>query len=91
MSETFDLHQQITDQIIRALETSTDDFVMPWHRAAATGHPVNATSQRRYNGINAISLWVASTLRQVLHHGVPRQACIHGCLLVSVISCTSSR
>ena len=60
MSETFDLHQQITDQIIRALETTNDDFVMPWHRAAATGHPVNATSQRRYNGINAISLWVAA-------------------------------
>ena len=60
MSETFDLHQQITDQIIRALETTTDDFVMPWHRAAATGHPVNATSRRRYNGINAISLWVAA-------------------------------
>ena len=60
MSDTFDLHQQITDQIVRALETTTDDFVMPWHRAAATGHPVNATSQRRYNGINAISLWVAA-------------------------------
>ena len=60
MSEIFDLHQQITDQIIRALEPTTDDFVMPWHRAAATGHPVNTTSQRRYNGINAISLWVAA-------------------------------
>jgi antirestriction protein ArdC len=60
MSETFDLHQQITDQIVRALETTTGDFVMPWHRAAATGHPVNATSRRRYNGINAISLWVAA-------------------------------
>ena len=60
MSEIFDLHQQITDQIIRALETTKDDFVMPWHRAAATGHPVNATSRRRYNGINAISLWVAA-------------------------------
>ena len=32
MSEFFDLHQQITDQIIRALETTTADFVMPWHR-----------------------------------------------------------
>jgi antirestriction protein ArdC len=54
-----DLHQQITDQIVTALETaSASDWRCPWHRRGG-GLPVNAKSGRPYRGINVLSLWAA--------------------------------
>lgn len=54
-----DLHQQITNRIIAALETAkASDWKCPWHRAGG-GLPVNAKSGRPYRGINVLSLWCA--------------------------------
>src|SRR3989338_4475953 len=56
--ETKNLYQQITEQIIQALEQSTA-CVMPWHRHKA-GLPKNVTTGKDYSGINVLSLWSAT-------------------------------
>lgn len=57
-----DLHQQITDKIIAALETaSAADWRCPWHRRGG-GLPVNAKTNRPYRGINILSLWSADQI-----------------------------
>lgn len=55
-SETKNLYQQITDQIIQALEQSSN-WVMPWH-GHKTGLPKNVVTGKAYSGINVLSLWV---------------------------------
>lgn len=56
-----DIHQQITDRIVEAIETAPD-FQLPWTRS--TGgcfkRPINVASSNAYNGVNVLSLWVAS-------------------------------
>ncbi len=48
-----DIYQEITDQIIEALEQGTAPWVKPWSTA---GMPRNAVSGREYSGINTILL-----------------------------------
>ncbi len=48
-----DIYQEITDQIIAALELGTAPWVKPWSTA---GMPRNAVSGREYSGINTILL-----------------------------------
>lgn len=57
-----DLHQQITDKIVAALETAqASDWRCPWHRRGG-GLPVNAKTNRPYRGINVLSLWAADQI-----------------------------
>ena len=57
----YDVHQEVTDRIIEALEAGTSDFQMPWHSdGTALARPVNARSGRAYNGVNLVSLWAAA-------------------------------
>lgn len=51
-----DLHTQITEEIIAAIEAGTKDFVMPWHGAEAIGLPQNALTDGYYHGINLLVL-----------------------------------
>lgn len=61
MSERFDIHQHITDQIIAAIEGGVGEFQLPWHRASsAIFRPTNIASKKPYRGVNILSLWVAS-------------------------------
>ena len=53
-----DLYQDVTDQIIEALNQSTD-WVMPWHQKGLE-LPQNVLTRKSYSGINILSLWVAS-------------------------------
>ena len=48
-----DLYQEITNQIVEALEQGVAPWACPWERVGA---PRNANSQRPYNGINALIL-----------------------------------
>lgn len=58
------LYQQITDRIISELEAGRVPWVQPWGRAnAAIGMPHNAVSERRYSGINILTLWNAVVSR----------------------------
>ena len=53
-----DVYQEVTDRIISALEAGVGPWVVP-HNALA-GFPVNATSGRKYNGINVFLLYLTA-------------------------------
>lgn len=59
----FDIHQELTDQIVSAIEAGAGDFAMPWHRDAARQIPKNIASENKYRGINVVALWVAQMTR----------------------------
>jgi antirestriction protein ArdC len=53
-----DVYQEVTDQIVAAIEAGAGSWEMPWH-CKAGGLPVNAARGYRYNGINVFTLWCA--------------------------------
>ncbi|CFX18196.1 conserved protein of unknown function [Candidatus Filomicrobium marinum] len=56
------LYAEITDKIITELEAGRVPWVQPWGTAAAKaplGLPKNASTDRRYSGINVLLLWGA--------------------------------
>lgn len=59
-SEThLDLHQAITDKIIRAIEQGAGEWQMPWHRpGTAFSIPRNARTGAAYQGCNILSLFI---------------------------------
>jgi len=60
MSDRRDLHQEITDKIVAAIEAGAGQWRMPWVGQQG-GLPYNATTSARYRGVNVLSLWLAST------------------------------
>lgn len=63
------LYQQITDRIIAELEAGRAPWVQPWDTArAAISLPHNAVSERRYSGINILTLWDAMVSRGHASH-----------------------
>jgi len=52
------VYQEVTDQIVAALEKGVVPWVKPWD--ADSGLPVNAISGRTYRGINVPLLWAAA-------------------------------
>jgi len=58
-----DLHQQITNQIIEAIEVGAGDYRMPWNpllcAGSSIGIPYNPVGQYGYHGINVLSLWAS--------------------------------
>jgi antirestriction protein ArdC len=66
------LYQEITDKIIAELEVGRAPWVQPWGTAEAKAPlamPRNATTGRRYSGINVLILWGA-----VIEHGFTGQS-----------------
>lgn len=66
MSDRRDLYQSITDQIIAELEAGVFPWGRPWKSAKVSGSalaaqgfalPYNATTERRYSGVNTLLLW----------------------------------
>lgn len=56
-----DVHQQVTDNIIKAIVAGTGSWQMPWHRAGAgLNRPLNIATKNHYRGINILNLWVAA-------------------------------
>jgi antirestriction protein ArdC len=56
-----DIHAEITNKLIKAIEANPGEFVLPWRKSGnPLWLPVNALTGNRYNGINIISLWVAA-------------------------------
>ena len=53
-----DLYQEVTDRIIKALESGTAPWVKPWN-ATNYGMPVNGATGRAYSGINVFLLWAS--------------------------------
>lgn len=59
-----DIHTQITNQIVEAIEQGAGDWQMPWHRTGeGLNRPLNADTGNAYRGINVLSLWVAAEVR----------------------------
>lgn len=53
-----DIHQEITDNIIKLLdEVDFEDYQPPFASLVAQGLPVNPTTQHRYQGVNILALW----------------------------------
>ncbi|RSU79017.1 hypothetical protein BRX37_03870 [Sphingomonas sp. S-NIH.Pt3_0716] len=63
------LYEQITSRIIAELEAGCVPWVQPWGSSAASiGMPYNAVSDRRYSGINVLTLWDAIVSRGFASH-----------------------
>lgn len=55
-----DLHQQVTDKIIAAIEAGAGEWRMPW-TGQHGGLPFNATTKAVYRGVNVLTLWIGAT------------------------------
>jgi antirestriction protein ArdC len=67
--ERINLYEQITNRIIAELEAGRVPWVQPWGSSAASiGMPHNAVSDRRYSGINVLTLWDAIVSRGFASH-----------------------
>ena len=59
----FDLHQHVTDQIIKAIEEGAGETKMPWQRLGiGNAVPANAHTSAEYRGVNILSLWASTIL-----------------------------
>ncbi|MPY24461.1 ArdC family protein [Shewanella sp. YLB-07] len=57
-----DLYQEITDQVIAALENGVKPWVCPWETSnGSSGLPVNFDTRHAYSGINVLLLWCAAS------------------------------
>ena len=55
-----DLYQEVTDKLIAAIEAGTAPWQRPWEHVASAGLPLNGSSERHYNGVNALLLMMTS-------------------------------
>jgi antirestriction protein ArdC len=56
-----DIHAEITNKLIKAIEANPGEPVMPWRKSGKPlWLPENALTRKHYNGINIVSLWVAA-------------------------------
>jgi antirestriction protein ArdC len=55
------LFEQVTEQIIAAIEAGASTYQMPWH-STGEGRPVNVSGQA-YRGINVLLLWAEAMTR----------------------------
>jgi antirestriction protein ArdC len=77
-----DVHEQVTAQIIKAIEGGAGKWQMPWHNGGtALTRPANVDTKNPYNGINIVALWVAAMTRGYSHGtwGTYRQWSNQGC------------
>ena len=53
-----DIHQQVTDAIVAAIEANPGEYRMPWQRSGMGALiPRNAVTKAPYNGINTLICW----------------------------------
>ncbi|MEZ5801871.1 MAG: zincin-like metallopeptidase domain-containing protein [Rhizobiaceae bacterium] len=80
--QKFDVHQEVTNRIVAALETA-GEFQLPWirNKGGSMKRPVNIASAKPYNGVNIVSLWVAAQACDYPSHlwGTYRQWQERGC------------
>ena len=64
----FDIHQTVTDKIVKAIEAGVSEWQMPWHRPGTSfSIPKNALTNNRYRGINVLSLWIDADEKKFEH------------------------
>lgn len=57
-----DIHRDITEKIIAAIEQGAGTCTMPWH-SSLVGRPRNASTDSLYRGVNVLVLWIDSIQR----------------------------
>ena len=63
-----DVHQAITDKIVKAIEEGAGTFEMPWHRPGVSFDiPKNAHTGKLYRGSNVLSLWIDADDKKFEH------------------------
>lgn len=62
------VYEEVTQKIVDELEQGTAPWVKPW-TGGEGGMPFNATSQRRYSGVNVLLLWGEAFRKGYRHHG----------------------
>jgi antirestriction protein ArdC len=61
-----EIRQNITDQIIQALQSNAlPPWRKPWSGTENTGHPCNVVSRKKYSGVNPIALNIAATRHEL--------------------------
>ncbi|PSR55782.1 hypothetical protein AHMF7605_20910 [Adhaeribacter arboris] len=65
-SQRRDIHQEVTDTIIKQLEKGTVPWHKPWQgeETKAFGLPYNSITQNHYRGINIVLLWSSAIEKQ---------------------------
>ena len=59
-----DIHAEITTKLIASIEQRPGNLQLPWRRSSGPLFmPVNARTEKDYNGIIIVSLWVAAEVR----------------------------
>ena len=58
-----DLHAQITDTIIEAIEQGSGQWQLPWRQEVRPAFPCNALTRNNYNGVNILALWAQAQKR----------------------------
>ena len=61
---TRDVYQEVTDQIVEAIESGCAPWSRPWRAGIGGGLPYNLKSQKAYRGINVLLLWSAGAAFQ---------------------------
>jgi antirestriction protein ArdC len=57
----FDMYQEVTNQMIEALEKGVKPWVCPWETSnGGSGLPINFQTGNTYSGINILLLWAAA-------------------------------
>ena len=51
------VYERVTEAILTELEKGVAPWVKPWSGGGSSALPYNATSQRRYSGVNVLLLW----------------------------------
>lgn len=70
MSQSLDVHQATTDQIIEAIDRCTRELKVPWHRPTGSlTRPVNIQSGKAYRGINVVTLWGEAQIKSYAKPG----------------------
>ena len=62
MKQHFNIHQHITDQIVKLIERGAGDFTLPWNRGGQIMRPTNIATKNAYQGVNIVALWAASEM-----------------------------
>ena len=57
------VYERVTEAILGELEQGVAPWVKPWSGGRSSELPYNATSQRRYSGVNVLLLWGESMTR----------------------------
>ena len=58
------IYENITAEIVAAIEEGAGLYRMPWHRSRADlTNPMNVASGRSYRGLNIVTLWITAEAR----------------------------